>query len=397
MSRVWEQSLQEELEGFHKAGLHRKLTAVGQGASPYLNWQGQRMLNLSSNNYLGLADHPMIIEAQIAAARVGAGSGASRLVVGHDLRVQELEDAIATFKHTEAALVMASGYMANLGVLSSMLGSSDAVFSDRLNHASIVDGIRLSGAKHYRYRHNDMNHLETLLRKADEQGIRKKLIVTDTVFSMDGDVANLHEIVKLKEKYDAALMVDEAHAGGVFGPCGEGMCEEVGVAEHVDIHMGTFSKAFGSYGAYIAGKRVWIDYLVNTCRSLIYTTALPPAVIGGIQGSLTLVQEANTLRSNLHAKSDYFRSALQVNGFDTCGSTTPIIPILIGDEGTALAFSKKLAEQHIRAVAIRPPTVPSNTSRIRFTIMANHDQAALEQAAEKIVSIGKELGVIGHG
>ncbi|WP_442600829.1 8-amino-7-oxononanoate synthase [Paenibacillus sp. KN14-4R] len=396
MSQLWEQSIRVDLERFANEGLHRKLTAVKRGASPYLTLQGRKMLNLSSNNYLGIAEHPAIIQAQIDASLQGAGAGASRLIVGHDLQVQELEEAIANFKHTESALVFANGYMANIGVLSAILSPTDAVFSDRLNHASIVDGIRLSGAKHFRYRHNDMNHLETLLCKADEQGVRRKLIVTDTVFSMDGDVANLSKIVELKKKYKAALMVDEAHAGGVFGPRGEGLCEHLGLAVDVDIHMGTFSKAFGSYGAYIAGKRVWIDYLIHTCRSLIYTTALPPATIGSIRKSLDCVQEADGLRLALHEKSDYFRSALQARGFNTCGSSTPIIPILIGDGAKALAFSQKLAEHHIMAVAIRPPTVPHQTSRIRFTMMANHEQAMLEQAVDKIAAIGKELGVVRH-
>jgi 8-amino-7-oxononanoate synthase len=269
-------------------------------------------------------------------------------------------------------------------LLSAFLKPSDAVFSDQWNHASIVDGIRMSKARKYIYRHLDPDHLESLLKTADQQGAGRKLIVTDTVFSMDGDVAPLRDLVELKKRYDAALVVEDAHGGGVFGDEGKGMAHELGVDREIDLYMGTFSKAFGVYGAYVAGKRDWIRYLINKCRPFIYTTALPPVIIAGIRASLRLVRDADRLRRELRQKSGWFRRQLTGLGLDVAGSATQIIPVVVGENEQALLFSHRLQEQGVLSVAIRPPTVPAGTARLRFSLMANHREEDLRQAIEAI-------------
>ena len=384
MTDEWDRFLQKRLIHLEKEGRLRVLRPVEQAVRPVLLRGGRRLLNLSSNNYLGLAGHPALIEATRKAAGRGAGSTASRLIVGDDEAFHALEEKLAAFKGTEAALVFGSGYTANVGALSALLDSETAVFSDELNHASIVDGIRLSKAARYIYRHGDPDHLEALLKEADRKGFRRKLIVTDTVFSMDGDLAPLGALVELKERYGAALMVDEAHGGGVFGPRGEGVAHHLGVADRVDLHMGTFSKAFGVYGAYVAGRKGWIRYLFNTARSFIYTTALPPAVIGAIDTALDLVREAHDRREKLHRLARRFRGGLAAIGLDTAGSVTQIVPAVIGDSRRTLSFSRILEERGILAVAIRPPTVPDGTARIRFSLTADHEEADLDRVLSAV-------------
>lgn len=386
----WEVSLTERLNHLKSMDLHRKLRPIEDATKPFLTYEGKTMFNLSSNNYLGIANHPDILRGIRTS---GAGAGSSRLVIGHDHTTAALEKEIALHKNTEAALLFSNGYMMNIGVLSSLLNSSDVVLSDQYNHASIVDGIRLSGAIHYRYRHNNIEHLENLLKKANKKGIKRKLIVTETVFSMDGDIAPLPDIVFLKNKYGASLIIDEAHGDGVFGIEGEGIAHHLGLENEVDLHMGTFSKAYGLYGAYVAGNKKWIHYLIHTCRSLIYTTALPPCIVQGVRNALHLVKESVDLRKMLAEKSNRFHNSLLHAGFHTRGETQ-IIPLIIGDEAKTLAFSKRLYEKNILGVAIRPPTVPKGSSRIRFTLMANHENTDLEQAITTITSIGHELGVI---
>jgi 8-amino-7-oxononanoate synthase len=390
----WEMMIHAKLASMAEEGLQRELRPIKDASQPILMYQGKELVNFSSNNYLGLAGHPQIIAAQQRSAEQGAGATASRLIIGHDEEMEELEEELASFHQHEAALVLANGYMANVGILSSFLGRHDAVFSDRLNHASIVDGIRLSRATHFRYRHGDLNHLEELLKKAKTKGIKRQLIVTDSVFSMDGDIAPLRDIVFLKQKYGTALLIDEAHAGGVFGKHGEGLAHELQISEQVDLHMGTFSKAYGVYGAYVLARKEWIQYLHHTCRSFIYTTALPPTVIGGIRQAIQLVKEGMNLRIDLSKKSQYFRDELVKAGFDIGGSTTQIIPVCIGDENTTLTFSRKLIERGIMSVAIRPPTVPKGTARLRFSLMANHQWENIQSALVAIKEIGKELEVI---
>jgi 8-amino-7-oxononanoate synthase len=371
-------------------GVLRRLVPVDRPVEPVVERDGGRLVNLSSNNYLGLAGHPAVAEAMARAAARGAGATASRLVAGTDREVLELEERIAAFDGAEAALVFGSGYLANVGVLSALVGRGDAVFSDRLNHASIIDGVRLSRAAVHRYDHADADHLEVLLARAD--GTARKLIVTESVFSMDGDVAPLEAIVALAERYGAALVVDEAHAGGVFGPEGQGYVRELGLAERVDLTIGTFGKAFGVYGAYASGRRLWIEYLVNTCRPFIFTTGLPPAVIGGIGAALDLVREAGDLRRDLLRKAMRFRARLDELGYDTCGSTTQIVPAVVGGNEAALSLAEALQARGVLGVAIRPPTVPEGTARVRFSLTAAHTDEHVEQALAAIEAVQAGAG-----
>lgn len=387
--------MEEELSVITTQSLERRLRSTEPGEQRLQKWimvEGKRLFNLSSNNYLGLAGDTRIAEAaECALWHWGSGATASRLVVGNHALYEELEGCLAEWKERERALVFANGYMANMAAISSLVGRGDAVFSDRLNHASIVDGIVLSRAKHYRYRHNDIEHLEHLLKKHSDH--RRKLIVTDAVFSMDGDAALLRELVHLRNRYGAMLMVDEAHSGGVRGERGEGLCHELGIHRQVDVIMGTFSKAFGVYGAYICGDNTLIRYLLNKARPLIYSTGLPPVVIASILRALTLVQEESWRREQVRENSVWFRRQLRQNGLVTADGDSPIIPLAIGENEKAIRFSRMLEDRGISAVAIRPPTVPAGTARIRFSVMTTHTQEELGWAVQQIKEIAKELEV----
>ncbi|MEH6889662.1 8-amino-7-oxononanoate synthase [Bacillus sp. JJ864] len=394
MNPVWETHFQSKLASLTKTSQHRKLFATEHAEQAWLIRNGKRLLNLASNNYLGLAGDERLKEAAIEATiKYGTGGAASRLVVGNYPLYEEIEQHICVWKETEKALIVNSGYTANVGTISSLVSRHDIVFSDRLNHASIVDGIVLSGAEHKRYRHNDLEHLEKLLKSAKVE--KRKLIVTDTIFSMDGDRAHLEDLVMLKEKYGALLMVDEAHAGGIYGRNGAGLAHEhPQLAKSIDIHMGTFSKAMGCYGAYITGSAVCIEYLINTMRSFIFTTALPPGTLGAIGKAIDIVRKDEIDRYRLIENGRYFRTALQEAGFHIGDSTTHIVPVIVGSNEAALCFSMKLQEAGIATIAIRPPTVPQHSSRIRFAVTAQHTNNDLQWATQRIVQIGKEEGVI---
>lgn len=385
--------LEEEYDSLQKQSLAREWNTVESASDRAGTWiqvEGKPLLNLSSNNYLGLAHDQRIVEAgKLAAEEWGAGGTASRLVHGNYALYDELEQQLAAWKEREAALVFANGYQANTGVIAALAGRGDAVFSDRLNHASIVDGIVLSRAEHFRYRHNDMEHLEFLLKK--HQDARRKWIVTDSIFSMDGDKAPLHELVQLRDRYDTMLMVDEAHAGGVRGEEGQGLCHELGIAGKVDVLMGTFSKAFGVYGAYVCADEIIIRYLMTKARSLVYSTALPPAVIGSNLAALSLVQTDSWRRKAVRQNALMFRQLLRSRGFTVDEEDTPIIPLTLGENEWTLQFSKRLRQRGIAAVAIRPPTVPAGTARIRFTVMAAHTREELKWACEQVSVIRDEL------
>ncbi|MBD2869990.1 8-amino-7-oxononanoate synthase [Paenibacillus arenilitoris] len=355
---------------------------------------GKPLLDLSSNDYLGLSRHPDIAEAMRQALLTGgAGAGASRLMTGNREIFAELEGALADWQQCEASLVVANGYMANVGVVSSLVGRGDAVFSDRLNHASLTDGIALSRAAHYRYRHNDVAHLAWLLEK--NRHARRKLIVTDTIFSMDGDRAPLAALADLKRRYGAMLMVDEAHSGGLYGGSGEGLCRQLGIHGEVDAHVGTFGKAFGVYGAYVSGSRTLIRYLMNKMRPFMYSTAMPPSVAAGAMAALTLVRgaEGSRRRGHVHAASLSFRGMLSAAGFQVGGGDSPIVPIVVGDNETALRFAAALEDEGIAAVAIRPPTVPAGHARIRFSLSAAHADDELAEAARSIDNAGRTAGI----
>jgi glycine C-acetyltransferase len=388
-------TFREELDGMREEGLFRSMRLVQGEESGRVIMDGREVLLLCSNDYLGLAGHPLLKEAAIRATeRYGTGSGASRLVSGNMEPHAELEVRIASFKGTEAALIFNSGYAANTGIIPAIAGRGDVIFSDRLNHASIVDGALLSRARLVRYPHNDMAALKRALKETETSG--RRLIVSDGVFSMDGDLARLAELVTLKRESGALLMVDDAHGTGVLGARGRGSGELFRVMEGIDIHMGTFGKALGSFGAYSASSREIIDYLINRARSFIFSTALPPAVPSASIAALDLVesQEGTGLRNKLAENSIFFRSALQSSGFNTMGSETQIIPIFVGEAGRTMEFSRQLLQEGIFVQGIRPPTVPAGICRLRCTVMATHTKEDLSWAAEVMAKVGKRLGLI---
>jgi 8-amino-7-oxononanoate synthase len=355
---------------------------------------GRDVLLLCSNNYLGLAEHPALAAASIAAiGRYGTSSGASRLVSGTMELHEQLETTVATFKKTEAALLFNSGHAANTGIIPALVGRGDFVFSDRLNHASIVDGILLSGARLVRYPHNDYQQLALLMEKHAKG---RCLIVSDGVFSMDGDIAPLTELVELKRKHAALLMVDDAHGCGVLGERGRGSAELLGVGDEVDIQMGTFGKALGSFGAYAAVSGELRELLINRARSFIFSTSLPPSVLAASLAAVELVQtpEGDKLRKQLYENSCFFRTALAKAGFQIPEGSTQIVPILVGSAEITMQFSETLLAEGIFAQGIRPPTVPNGTSRLRFTLMATHTIVDLTDAVERICQVGRRLGVV---
>jgi glycine C-acetyltransferase len=385
--------LQRELAELATGGLLRNLREIESAQGPRVQIGGQSYLLLCSNNYLGLANHPALIEAACRATRQqGVGSGASRLISGSMSLHHRLEERIAAFKGTESALVFNTGYAANNGIIQGLLRPDDLVFSDSLNHASIIDGCRLSGARILVYPHNDMSALEELLQRESLSRRGRWLIVSDGVFSMDGDVAQLALLVTLKERYDAWLMVDDAHGGGVLGEHGRGTAELFGCMERIDLQMGTFGKAFGSFGAYLAARREFIDTLINRSRSFIYSTSLPPGVLAANLAAIDLVDSEEGLRrrERLEANRQLFSRLLSTAGFDLCGSSTQIVPILIGDPEPTMRAANRLFSQGIYLSGIRPPTVPPGTCRLRATLMADHTADEIQQAAQLVIEIVRQ-------
>lgn len=384
----------QELEELRNEGLFRSMRLLRGEQSSRVCLEGRDVLLFCSNNYLGLADHPALKESAIKAVeRYGVGSGAARLVSGNMELHEALESRIAAFKGTEAALVFNSGYAANTGIIPALVGRGDVIFSDRLNHASIVDGSLLSRARYVRYPHNDMAALRRLLEDTSVSG--RRLIVTDGVFSMDGDLAPLHNLVALKKEFDALLMVDDAHGTGVLGETGRGSAELCGVAADIDIQMGTMGKALGSFGAYVAGSRDLINILINRARSFIFSTSLPPAVLATSLAALDLVDSpiGAKLRSRLAHNTQLFRGALHKVGFDTMGSGTQIMPVFVGEAAPTMEFSRLLLEEGVFVQGIRPPTVPAGSCRLRCTIMATHTEEDLERAIFAIAKAGKRLEI----
>jgi len=381
----------DELRSLREHALMREYRTIESAQGSYVQINGKSYLSFCSNNYLGLADHPRIKQAAIAAInQYGWGTGASRLVAGNMILHQELEKKIADFKGTEAALLFPTGYMANVGALCALVGREDIVIGDKLNHASIIDGCRQSGATFRVYPHNDVSQLESLLQRSSKH--RRRLVVTDSVFSMDGDTAPLPEIVEITQKYDAILMIDDAHAMGVFGQHGKGMIEHYGLEGKIDIIMGSLSKAIGSIGGFITGNKDLIDFFKNKARSFIYTTALPPAACAASLAGLTLIQEDTTLIDKLWENIRYLRSQLSKFISNIAGES-PIIPIIIGSSEDALNVSKRLYENGILIPAIRPPTVPLGTSRLRISLMATHSKEDINRLIDTL----KNIGVLTHG
>lgn len=382
----------DELKRIKESGLYRQMKYLQSPQQPYVKIAGKSYLMLSSNSYLGLCNDQRLKQAAMdAMEKYGVGSGGSRLTTGSYEVHKKLEDEIAAFKGAEAALLFNTGYMANVGAISSIAGKDWVIFSDRFNHASIIDGCRLSGAEIIIYEHCDASDLET---KAHSHRGRRALVVTDGIFSVDGDIAPLPEIVQVAKKYNMLLMVDDAHATGVLGENGGGTADYFGLQNEIDIQMGTFSKALASEGGFIAGNRGLIDYLANKARSFIFSTALAPATVAVSLRALEIVQAEPRLRQSLIANSAWFREKLREIGFEIMDFPTPIISIVLGPPDLTVNFSNRLMEKNIFVSAIRPPTVPQGTSRLRINLMATHTKDDLARAIDAMTEIGKETGIL---
>lgn len=388
------QEWRRQLEHLAGQGMRRTLRTIDSAQGPRVQVDGRELLLLCSNNYLGLASHPALVEAACAAtARYGVGTGGSRLISGSMTLHARLEERLAAFKGVEAALLFNSGYAANTGVLPALFGPDDLIFSDALNHASLVDGCRLSRARTVIYPHADAAALEALLAAEAPRRRGRWLLLTDGVFSMDGDLAPLPQLVRLKHRYDTLLMVDDAHGTGVLGPGGRGTGEHFGCLPEIDLHMGTLSKALGGFGAFLAADRTLIDLLINRARSFIFSTSLPPAAPAAGLAALDLLhsEEGRERRHSLWRNREQFAAPLEAAGFDLLGSVTPIVPVLSREPGPTMALTARLLAEGIFVQGIRPPTVPVGRCRLRATVMADHREEELRQAAERIVAALAEV------
>jgi len=385
--------ISERLAELEHLGLSRRLRMISGPQGPTVLLDGKPVLLLCSNNYLGLADHPRVREAAAEAAmRWGVGAGASRLVSGSMTIHRRLEERLAAFKGTEACLLFGSGYLANLGVIGALAGREDVIFSDELNHASIVDGCRLSRAEVVVYRHRDIEHLDWSLRRHGERRARR-LIVTDSVFSMDGDIAPLAHIAELASIYDAQVIVDEAHATGNVGPDGRGAVAAAGLEGQIDVVIGTLGKSLGSYGAYACASNEMVQYLINTARSLIFSTAPGPPATAGALAALELLQERPHRVERLRSNARVLRKSLAAEGFPVADSEMHIVPLIVGEERQAMRLCQEAIEQGVFAQAIRPPTIPPGTARLRLTAMASHTATELRMAAEIFGNAARRLGI----
>lgn len=388
--------IEERLAELERLGLGRRLRLVSGPQGPTVLLDGKPVLLLCSNNYLGLADHPRVREAAAEAAmRWGVGAGASRLISGTMTVHRRLEERLAAFAGRQACLLFGSGYLANLGVIGALVGAGDTVFSDELNHASIIDGCRLSRARVVVYRHRDAEHLLWSMRRhggrRDSEG--RSLVVTDSIFSMDGDVAPLEEIVELAHAFGARVAVDEAHATGTFGPDGRGALAQAGLEGEVDAIVGTLGKSLGSYGAYVCGDEATIRYLLNTARSFIFSTAPSPPAIAGALAALELLQERPHRVERLAANARALRRSLASEGFLVKDDDMHIVPLVVGDERDTLRLCQATIEQGVFAQAIRPPTVPAGTSRLRLAAMASHTASDMRLAAGVLARVARKLGL----
>jgi 8-amino-7-oxononanoate synthase len=373
-------------------GRGRRTRLVEGPQGPEVLLDGRPVLLLCSNNYLGLAAHPQVRQAAAGAAlTLGVGSGASRLVSGTMAVHRDLEQRLAEFEGTQACVLFGSGYLANMGVIGALAGRGDVVFSDELNHASIVDGCRLSRAEVAVYRHLDLDHLESALR--EHAGPRRRLIVTDSVFSMDGDLAPLAELVELARRHDARIVVDEAHATGALGPGGRGAVAAAGLGGEVDAIVGTLGKALGSYGAYVCASAEMVRYLLNVARPLIFSTAPPPPAIAAATTALELLLGQPGLTVDLHAAARALRSSLRAEGFGVQEGEMHIVPLVVREERAAMALCEAAIERGVFAQAIRPPTVPPGTSRLRLTAMATHTPQQMSFVARALREAALEIGL----
>jgi len=386
--------LTEELNQLREAGLYRPLKELQSPQKPRSIIGGREVINLSSNNYLGLADDPRLKEAMIKATEQwGAGSGAVRTIIGTMTIHNQLEQRLALFKHTEAAVVFQSGFTCNSGVIPVLVGEGDAIISDELNHASIIDGCRLSKAQTLRFKHSDMDDLARILKETDGK-YRRRLIITDGVFSMDGDIGKLPEIVELAEKHGAMTYVDDAHASGVLGSHGQGSVHHFGLNGRVTVQVGTLSKAVGVLGGYVAGPRALIELLWHKGRPFLFSTSHPPGVAAACLKAIEIMEQEPQLISRLWENTRYFKGKLEALGFDTGKSETPITPVIAGDEVKAMKLSDRLLEEGVFAQGIAYPTVPKGKARVRTIVTAAHSKADLDEAVRAFEKVGRELGLI---
>jgi len=386
--------IQKELKNLKESGLFNQIRTLNSPQGAWLEVDGRKVLNFCSNNYLGLAnDTRMVSAACEAAQRYGVGPAAVRSIAGTMELHLKLEERMAAFKHAEAAITFQSGYCANLGTIQALVGKGDMIFSDELNHASIIDGCRLSGATIQRYEHCNPSHLELVI-KENEDRYEKALIISDGVFSMDGDIAPLDKLCEIAKAHDIILMVDDAHGEGVLGKGGRGIVDHFGLHGQVDIEVGTFSKAFGVMGGVVAGSAVIVDWLRQRGRPFLFSSAMTPADVAACLAAVDILEESTQLVERLWANADYFKQGMAGIGFDIGNSQTPITPVLLGEAPLAQQFSRELFEAGIFATSIGYPTVPKGRARIRVMISAAHSQADLDQGLEAFEKTAKKLGVI---
>lgn len=384
----------EKLNELKEQGVYRKLTVLGSASGPRCMINGKNVINLSSNNYLGFANHPRLkAAAKKAIDEWGVGAGAVRTIIGNMTIHEQLEEKLAKFKHVEAVLTFQSGFTANAGCIPAVVDKGDVIISDELNHASIIDGCRLSKADSVRYKHSDMKDLERVILEVKDK-YKTKMIITDGVFSMDGDIAKLPEIVELAEKYGCITYVDDAHSSGVLGSNGQGSAHHFGLSDRVDIQIGTLSKAIGAVGGYVAGRRNLIEWLNHRGRPFLFSTALPPAVVGACMEAIDMLSETTEFTDTLWDNARYLKAGLNNLGFNTGHSETPITPVIAGDDRKAIELSKRLFEEGVFAQSIVFPTVARGAARVRTIVTAAHTKADLDEAIAAFAKVGKELGLI---
>ena len=384
----------QEIESLKTQGLYNRIRTIGSPQGAWLMVDGRKALNFCSNNYLGLANHPKLVAAaKKAVDEMGVGPGAVRTIAGTTTLHLELEKRLAAFKGVEAAITFQSGFQANTATIPCLIGKEDVIFSDRLNHASIIDGCRLSGGKIIPYDHCDVVSLESVI-KENLSEFRRAIIITDGVFSMDGDIAPLDKIYEVAKKYEILLMVDDAHGEGVLGKGGRGIVDHFGLHGKVDVEIGTMSKAFGVVGGVVAGNATIIEWLRLRGRPFLFSSAVTPADAAACLAAVDLLESSTELVDRLWSNAAYFKGEMKKLGFDTGVSTTPITPVMLGEAPLAQQFSRELFEENVFAMALGYPTVPQGKARIRVMISAAHAKEDLDQGLEAFAKVGKKLGVI---
>jgi glycine C-acetyltransferase len=387
------------LDELRTKGTHFKLRVLDDQQAPVCHYDGKQVINLASNNYLGLANHPRLIEASLKATReLGVGSGAVRTIAGTMRIHMDLEEKIARFKNVEACVVFQSGFAANAGTVSAILGKEDFILSDELNHASIIDGARLSRAKIKVFRHKDVAHCEELLQEVQKEPGRK-LVITDGVFSMDGDIGPVDKLAALAEKYGAIMMVDDAHASGVLGRNGRGSIDHFNMHGRVDVQVGTLSKAIGALGGYVCGSHDLIDYLYHRARPFLFSTSHPPSVAATCIAAFDILEQEPDRIERLWSNTHYFqeelrRAGFNVGGVNTPATETPITPVILGEGRVAMDFSRALFDEGVMGTGIAFPTVPEGKARIRLIVTSEHTRAQLDQALETLERVAKRMGIL---